>query len=175
MKYHLLLLPFFIYGCISNYKVVTDDSGKQASVQTYHQVQEKVGVEQVKIITNDHVSYTADSVHIFSDSVSFVNVLNNMNMTLPLSSINTVVRTLHTDGAIEGFVYGTFLGALAGGSVGYLVRNPKAEMSGLVVLGYGIVGAFTGAVFGTTYGAVRGHVVEYRFLKDSVVVKENAP
>ena len=175
MNRQLLLLPFLFYGCISNYTVVTDDSIKRAGEKTYHQVQEKVGVEQVKIITNDKVTFTADSVHILSDSVSFVNVFNNMNMTLPVSSIKTIIRTLHTDGAIEGFVYGTFLGALAGGLVAELVRNPEGEMSGLVVLIYGIGGGISGAILGTTYGAVRGHLVEYRFIKDSIVVKEHAP
>ena len=171
MKHQLLLLSFLIYGCTSNYNVVTDDSIKQANVRTYHQVQEKISVEQVKINTNEQVCYTADSVHISSDSISFINALNNKKTTLPLSSINTIVRTLHTDGAIEGLVYGTFLGALAGGLVGYLIRDPEAEMSGLVVIGYGIVGAFTGLVTGTTYGALRGHVVEYRFIKDTISVK----
>jgi hypothetical protein len=104
-----------------------------------------------------------------------MNVSDKRNIALPLLSIHAIVRTLYTDGAIRGLVYGSFLGAITGGLVGALVRDPEAEMSGLVVLVYGVGGALTGAALGTTYGAMHGQVIEYKFSQDSIGKISHAP
>jgi hypothetical protein len=175
MKYQVFILALCICSCTTSYNVVPDVPIKRTHAITYRQIQEKIGIEQVEIITKDRSSYVASDVRIIPDSIYFVNASNKRNMALPLFSIYGIVRTLYTDGAIRGLVYGSFLGAIAGGLVGALVRDPEAEMSGLVVLVYGIGGVFTGAGLGTTYGAVHGQVIEYRFLQDSVSNKLYTP
>ena len=175
MKHIVFILSFIICGCTSSYNVVSDNSTKRINVMTYRQVQEKIGNEQVEITTKDHTSYIASDVRIIPDSIYFVNASDKWNMALPLSSVHTIVRTLHTDGAIRGLVYGSFLGALSGGLIGAVVRDPKAEMSGLVVLVYGAGGALAGAALGATYGSTQGQVIEYRFSQDSVSKTSHAP
>jgi hypothetical protein len=175
MKHQAIILSFLIYGCTSSYNVVPDDTVKQTQAITYRQVQEKIGSEQVKIITKNQIAYIASDVRIVSDSIYFLNVSDKRNIALPLLSIHAIVRTLYTDGAIRGLVYGSFLGAISGGLIGALVRDPKAEMSGLVVLVYGAGGALAGAALGTTYGSAHGQVIEYRFSQDSVTKTSHAP
>jgi len=168
MKYQLIILSFLFFGCTSSITVVSDNSLKRKNAITYHQVQERIANEEVEIITNDRLSYFASDVLFYSDSIYFVNVSDKRRITLPLSFVHTIVRTLNTNGAILGLAYGSFLGAITGGLIGALVRDHGSEMSGLVVIGYGAVGALTGAAIGTAYGSTHGSVIEYKISQDSL-------
>ena len=168
-------MSFFIYGCTYSYNVVPDEPVKRTQAITYRQIQDKIGSEQVKIITKNQITYIASDVRIIRDSIYFMNVSDKRNIALPLFSIHAIVRTLYTDGAIRGLVYGSFLGAISGGLVGALVRDPEAEMSGLVVLVCGVGGALTGAALGTTYGSLHGQIIEYKFSQDSLYKISHAP
>jgi hypothetical protein len=139
-------------------------------VFSYEQFQDKLKGEEVEIYFSDKKFIHAKQIEISLDSVSYINLSDSILSRVPLISISTVRRRLYSDGRTEGFVFGSLLGCIVGAGVG-AIGSDDGEMSGLGAIVTGLGGMLIGCTVGTTWGASRGHVVDYEFKMDSIMVK----
>jgi hypothetical protein len=150
----------FSIGCSSSYKV---SQGPSSDI-SYEQIQNKLRDEEVEIQFHDHKSILAKQVHFSRDTISFIDIINDSSMRIPINSVDLIIRRLHSDGAVEGLIFGTLSGTIAGGLLSAVVIKPTGEFSGFATIGYGLGGACLGAIIGTTYGGTQGHYIEYKFV-----------
>jgi hypothetical protein len=174
MRSSTIIIILFFIGCSTTYKVAVDPSNMKGKVLSYKEVQEKIHTERVEIFCTGNKLIQAERIIISNDSVSFINTSDNIVTNLPLSSIVTIRRRLYSDGATEGFFFGSLTGCTLG--IGLIaLKEDKNDRSVFRPLAYGFGGMIIGCTAGTTWGAIHGHTVEYQFVGDSILTKEYAP
>ena len=143
-----------------------------SNITTPEQINEITADNDVFIVFKSGSVCDATAVYAQTDSTQFVVVKTNESRRFPTTNIKAIQTTEHGKGAIVGFFFGSFIGAV---TMGILVSGEKnddyaaaGDIRQLFVLG----SATLGGIIGVTAGAIKGYQNTYVVVQDTTEVEK---